>query len=77
MLTELSIRVFAAAQSFITQLRDDERGQDTLEWVMLGGLVAAAIVGIIGVFSGALGSFAAAAENCLDWDSTTACTKAF
>ncbi|MCJ7492455.1 MAG: Flp family type IVb pilin [Dehalococcoidia bacterium] len=55
----------------------DERGQDVIEYAMLGGLIAMAILLIVGAFSGALGSMANGIERCIDFDSTSLCSASF
>ncbi len=51
-----------------------ERGQDLIEYAMLGGLIAAAIlaVGVL-AFSGALSSMATGIGNCIDFNKSTTC----
>ena len=61
----------------LTHLRR-ERGQDLIEYAMLSGLIAAAIVAVgILAFSGALTSMAGGISDCIDFDSGTACTAGF
>jgi len=52
-----------------------ERGQDLIEYALLGGLVAAAIVGIItlGIISGAVSSMATNIGYCIDFKKSTTC----
>jgi Flp pilus assembly pilin Flp len=76
-LTDLSIRVLAFVQTTITMLRDEERGQDTLEWVLMSGLIAAAIVGVLLLFSTALQTMVTNVSHCLDFDSSTKCNPGF
>ncbi len=80
MLTDLSIRMVVFVQTGIHQLHQrfqDERGQDTLEWVLMSGLIAAAIVGILLLFSGALQTMVKNVSKCLDFDSSTTCSPGF
>ncbi len=80
MLTDLSIRVVAFVQTAVSQLHEhskDERGQDTLEWVLMSGLIAAAIVGVLLLFSSALQTMVKNVGNCLDFDSSTPCNPGF
>jgi len=46
-----------------------ERGQDLLEYAMLGGLIAAAIAALLtaGIFSGALTDMANGIKGCIDF----------
>lgn len=63
---------------FVVRMRT-ERGQDLLEYAMLGGLIAAAILAIFAVLMGAAGgtgaiqSMADGIANCIDFDATTDC----
>jgi len=69
--------VQATVQSTITNLRSDERGQDTLEWVLMSGLIAAAIVGVLALFSGKLTTMVNNVGDCLDFTSSTTCSPGF
>jgi Flp pilus assembly pilin Flp len=61
----------------LTNLRR-ERGQDLVEYAMLSGLIAAAIVAVgIIVFSGALTSMATGISSCIDFTATTTCNPGF
>ena len=53
----------------------NERGQDLLEYALLGGLIAAAIVAVIalGTMTDAITSMAGGISDCIDFDNTTAC----
>jgi Flp pilus assembly pilin Flp len=51
-----------------------ERGQDLIEYAMLGGLIALALIGGGLAFSGALTSMASGISNCIDFNSATKCT---
>lgn len=51
----------------------DERGQDLLEYALLGGLVAVAILASIGIFTGALNSMFTGIKNCVDFTNSTLC----
>jgi hypothetical protein len=56
-----------------------ERGQDLLEYAMLGGLIAAAITVVFAILVGTGGSgiiddFAQGIADCIDFDGATACT---
>ena len=55
-----------------------ERGQDLIEYAMLSGLIAAAIVAVgILIYSGALTSMANGISDCIDFDSGTPCAAGF
>ena len=52
-----------------------ESGQDVLEYALLGGLIAAAIVAALvsGVLTTAIDSMAGGIADCIDFDSTSVC----
>ena len=51
-----------------------ERGQDVVEYAMLGGLIALAIIAVgVAFFSGAIEDMFTGIGNCIDFDSTTGC----
>ncbi len=58
----------------MTRLRT-ERGQDVLEYALLGGLIAAAIVAALlsGIMETAINSMAGGIRDCIDFDSTSIC----
>ncbi|HXF50539.1 MAG TPA: Flp family type IVb pilin [Dehalococcoidia bacterium] len=51
----------------------DEHGQDLLEYALLGGFIAAAIVAAFLVFPGAVNSMVTNIKDCVDFTSTTNC----
>lgn len=51
----------------------DERGQDLLEYALLGGLIAVAILAAIGIFTGALNDMFTGIKNCVDFTNSTVC----
>lgn len=51
-----------------------ERGQDLIEYAMLGGLIALGLIAVGALaFTGALNSMATGIGHCIDFDSTTHC----
>jgi Flp pilus assembly pilin Flp len=50
-----------------------ERGQDLLEYALLGGLIALAIMAGVIALSGSISSMATGIGNCIDFDSTSTC----
>jgi hypothetical protein len=64
--------------SFVSRSRS-ERGQDLLEYAMLGGLIAGAIMVVFGlaIFEGAFTDLANGIGRCIDFDSSTTCDAAF
>jgi Flp pilus assembly pilin Flp len=69
------------AKAFVDGLRarlSEERGQDLLEYALLGGLVAAGIAILAGVLLGVAGvgafnDMASAIQRCIDFDDATSC----
>jgi len=63
-----------AILSFIARLRS-ERGQDLLEYALLSGLIAAAIISLLalGILSGGVSSMVTNIRDCIDFESTTLC----
>ena len=62
----------------ITWLRahlGSERGQDLLEYALLGGLIAAAVIAVIGLglMDNTLSDMVTGIGRCVDFDSTTNC----
>ncbi len=57
----------------------NERGQDLIEYAMLSGLIAAALVAVLalGVLSGAVELMAGGVGDCIDFDSLTPCAAGF
>lgn len=76
MIDRIAVSVLTTRARIGDWLRD-QRGQDLLEYAMLGGLLVVAILAVIGVFSGALGSMINGIKNCIDFDSGTKCTAPF
>lgn len=72
MLNELSIRAYGAVTAVIADIKDalhnDERGQDLLEYALIGGLISVAIV--IGwlLFQDAVADMTTAIADCIDFD---------
>lgn len=64
------------AMSAVSGLRarlSEERGQDLLEYALLGGLLAAALLLVGVIFNPALQSMAHHISNCIDFDASTPC----
>ena len=61
-------------QAHLPQVKS-ERGQDLIEYALLSGLIAAAIIAVIalGVLTGAISSMAAGIKNCIDFKKATTC----
>ncbi len=68
------MRAMAAVADLRARLAD-ERGQDLLEYALLGGLIAAAITAaaVVATMTGALDAMASGIADCIDFDSTTSC----
>ena len=58
-------------RSFVPQ---SERGQDLIEYAMLGGLIALAIIGVgVLALTGALNDLFNGIGDCVDFDAATGC----
>ena len=77
MVDRLNLALTSVLMTLSVQAHRDERGQDTLEWVLMGGLIAAAIVGVLGVWTGALNTMATNVGACVDFQSSTPCNPGF
>ena len=51
-----------------------EGGQDLIEYAMLGGLIALALIGVIAIFGGAIVDMGNNIADCIDFDGGTVCT---
>ena len=72
------INTVSLVVSYLRAYIGREQGQDLIEYAMLSGLIAAAIVAVgILAFSGALTSMAGGISDCIDFDSGTSCTAGF
>jgi Flp pilus assembly pilin Flp len=69
------VQVVTSAILFLRSLLRSERGQDLLEYALLGGLIAAAILAAfsLAAFSGALDSMATNIADCVDFEAGTDC----
>lgn len=55
-------------------LPQSERGQDLIEYAMLGGLIALAIIGVgVAALTGALNGLFGGIGDCVDFDAATGC----
>lgn len=63
------VLIFAARQQ-------QEDGQEPIEYALLGGLIAAGIVGVLALFGGPFNAMAAGIWNCIDSPSSI-CTPGF
>ena len=55
----------------------EERGQDLLEYAMLGGLIVLAILAVVGLMTGAIENMINGIGKCIDFDSNSVCSKPF
>ena len=79
-MTDISIRMhmlmMSAVSSLVSRLQREE-GQDLIEYALLGGLIAAAIVGALLIWGTSLTTMATNIGNCIDFSNTTPCNPAF
>ena len=55
----------------------EERGQDLLEYAMLGGLIVIGILAVVLAFTGALNNMITGIGNCIDFSAGTTCDNPF
>ena len=55
----------------------EERGQDLLEYAMLGGLIVIGILAVVLAFTGALNNMITGIGNCIDFSDGTTCDNPF
>ena len=74
------LSLYVTAQSYIgvavENLRArfaEERGQDLLEYALLGGMVAIGILAAMIIFTPALNTMATGIKNCIDFTAGTVC----
>jgi len=69
------VNLIAFAMAWLRVHIRSERGQDLLEYALLGGLIAAAIVALLtlGILSGGVNSMVTNIRDCIDFEATTTC----
>ena len=68
------MQIVAFAISWLLSRSRSERGQDLIEYAMLGGLIALAIIAVgVLAFTGALNSMASGIGGCIDFKASTGC----
>ena len=76
-MTNLSIRIHSFVVSALSSFREslrEERGQDLIEYALIGGLIAAALVAAFFILNPYILNMAHGIGNCVDFDSTSKCT---
>ncbi len=68
--------VMSAISSVVSKAQRQE-GQDLIEYALLGGLIAAAIVGALVIWGTSLTNMASNIGNCIDFSNTTPCKPGF
>jgi Flp pilus assembly pilin Flp len=67
--------LLAKINLFVLRLRDEERGQDLIEYALFGGLIALGMIAVgFAAYQGILTDLTDGIGNCVDFDSTTGCT---
>jgi len=69
MVSRIDNRLLSVYAWLVTRLHRDERGQDLLEYALLGGLIALAITaaGVVAAMTGGLDSMAEGIKDCIDF----------
>ena len=69
---DLLLKAMIGVRGLGLRLRD-ERGQDLIEYSLLSGLIAIAIIAAVVTLSGSIAAMATGIGNCIDFDSLTTC----
>ena len=72
----IMLRTMAAVSTLKARLTE-ERGQDLLEYALLGGLIAAGIVAVLVLFTGVISTMMTNIGSCIDFTSSTGCNPGF
>jgi Flp pilus assembly pilin Flp len=69
------MQLIAYALSWMRLRVRSERGQDLIEYALLGGLIAAAIIALLslGIMSGGVNSMVTNIRDCIDFEASTTC----
>ena len=80
-MTGFSVRLHmlavSALQALVDGFHDRERGQDLIEYAMLAGLIALALLGAGFFFKNAVLDLATGIGNCIDFNNKTTCSPGF
>ena len=67
--------LLAKINLFVLRLRDEERGQDLIEYALFGGLIALGMIAVgAAAYTGILNDLTAGIGDCVEFYSTTGCT---
>ena len=75
-MTSLFVTARCYVETAVESLRarlSEERGQDLLEYALLGGMVAVGILAAMIIFTPALNTMATGIKNCIDFTAGTVC----
>jgi len=75
-MSDIAIRLHAFVSMLVADLKK-ERGQDLIEYAMLGGLIAIGILLVVGLMTGAISNMITGIGNCIDFNNGTTCTPGF
>ena len=68
------LNLFVKAQLFLANLRDEERGQDLIEYALFSGLIAIGIIAVgVAAYTGIINSLTTGIKACVDFNSGTSC----
>jgi len=75
MVTRIDDALLTAWSWLVWRLHRDERGQDLLEYALLGGLIAVAITAaaVVTAMTGGLEKMGNGIKDCIDFKSNTTC----
>ena len=69
----LQATVVSYVSTLLEKLHSDQRGQDTIEWAMLGGLIALGIIAVTALMTTALTDMLNGVGDCIDFNSVSPC----
>ena len=75
-MSDIAIRLHAFVSMLVADLKK-ERGQDLIEYAMLGGLIALGILGVVLLMTGAISDMINGIGNCIDFDNNSTCEAGF
>ena len=71
-MTNISVAIVAKIQTLVARVRE-ELGQDTLEWALIGGLIALGLILGFVLFDDAVTNMVNGVARCIDFTSSTVC----
>jgi Flp pilus assembly pilin Flp len=70
--TDISIRIYSIITSALSSLKREE-GQDLIEYALIGGLIAAALLAAFLILGPSVNTMATNIGHCVDFNKSTTC----